>query len=249
MVKHKLLGLVACGALAWSVVACDNSDDGTSGVASATGTDGSASDSNSDSGSSSSDSADADSDPSTTTDASTSTTSDTSGCTPDDPCQTDDDCDVGAGESCLGCVCIGGGSSDSASGTDSGGTSDPSYPNPADGCPAGYVDGNMATNPGINICIPACDGTQADAIAACPQPTTGGMAIGVCNLTAPGGTPTACTMDEALMACGDMDGFYCLGDGMGGYNCDERIACLLVCDAAQAPCPPGLTCNGGVCEY
>ena len=256
MLKHKFLGLLACGSMALGVVGCDSDEGGTTTVASATGT------GTDDSGSSE---ADSDADGSTsegedTSDNSTSTSttsdgSDTSSCSESDPCQVDSDCNDG--ESCIDCVCFGGVTTDptDSGGTDSGGTGDPAYPNPAGGCPEGTLDGNEVAEPGINVCIPVCNPMAADVFDACPQPT-GSMTLGGCLLTLESMGDACNTMmgndPAAGENCEDPDdngfGRYCIGVGGGMFNCVAAAGCLPLCGNGVV-CPEGMTCDGQLCTY
>ena len=122
---------------------------------------------------------------------------------------------------------------------------DPGYPNPAGGCPAGTIDGNMAFMPGANVCLPACDPTAADIVMACPQPATG-TAPGICLLGDGSGSNDPCKMAGA--AC-EVDGEFCLPNMMGADpTCNVQSGCLISC-AGGGVCPDGMSCAGGLCGY
>jgi len=142
---------------------------------------------------------------------------------------------------CVNGTCFPGGDDDD---DDSAG-SDPNYPNPADGCPAGTVNGNMALMPGINACLPMCDGAAADIMAACPQPASG-MSPGLCVVGDGSGSGDACEMNGA--AC-EGESEFCLGNPMTMMNeCTAAIICVISCQGGGA-CPDGMTCNSGACGY
>mgnify|MGYP000409512075 CR=1 FL=1 len=249
MLRKKLSLILAATTLSFGLVACDGDDgDGDTG-ASASGTSGGESDSDeSDSDESESESETNESESESETSNETDDTSDDS--TTDDSAGDDttgddtssDPCEgvmCADGEECVGGICVESDETDSG-----GGESDPSYPNPADGCPAGTLNGNDAA--GMNICIPACDPNGADIVAACPQPATG-TAPGLCILGDGSGSGDACDMNGA--ACEGKSEF-CLGDPMTMENsCTAALACIISCQQGLV-CPDGMTCNAQqVCEY
>ena len=125
-------------------------------------------------------------------------------------------------------------------GSGGGSTGDPSFPDPATGCPANTIDGNTALQTGFNVCLPLCNTNAADVVSACPQPSTG-TALGACVLSEETVGETCGVQGTPANgeSCGG--GRFCLSTG-GGSVCVMPSACGLICPSG-ATCPDGMVCN------